>query len=196
LSRRGCPRLTSGMGVTGALIVAAGIVAAVYVASAAASPATRAAVEVRELRLVCTSEVVGGARAFKVFLTPRMRGGVASAGVSSGGSNGMFQLAIASAGPGISPRRALLMDQRRCSRVRTAIALSPVGLPQPPVTYQSSAHCISSRRVLIRARVTIDGSRVTRADMAVRLEGAGQPIAYARINRDGNGVFYVHRACS
>jgi hypothetical protein len=36
---------------------------------------------------------------------------------------------------------------------------------------------------------------VTRAELAVRMESSQAPVAYARIDRDGNGAFYSSPRC-
>jgi hypothetical protein len=40
-----------------------------------------------------------------------------------------------------------------------------------------------------------EGGRVTRAELAVRMEKSVVPVAYALIDRDGDGVFYSSPRC-
>lgn len=49
--------------------------------------------------------------------------------------------------------------------------------------------------VLVRARVVSIGSYATQAELAVRTEKSGTPVAYVRIDRSGSGVFYSSPRC-
>jgi hypothetical protein len=64
------------------------------------------------------------------------------------------------------------------------------------VRFQSDVACALPGRVLVRARVVSEGRRVTRAELAVRMESSRAPVAYARIDRNGNGAFYSSPRCS
>ena len=83
----------------------------------------------------------------------------------------------------------------RCTRSRVNVPLSRQGLPGPPVRLESDVACALPGRILVRARVISEGSRVTRAELAVRMEKSGAPVSYARIDRDGYGVSYSSPRC-
>ena len=83
----------------------------------------------------------------------------------------------------------------RCTRTRANVPLARTGLPGPPVRFQSDVACALAGRILVRARVVSEAGRVTRAELAVRTEKSGAPVAYARIDRDGDGVFYSSPRC-
>lgn len=99
-----------------------------------------------------------------------------------------------SAGPKAFTARARI-DGRACRATKAGVTLSSRGLPSPPVRFIHRTDCAFAGRVLIRARVVSDGSRVTRAELAVRMEKSGAPIAYVRIDRDGSGASYAPPRC-
>lgn len=119
----------------------------------------------------------------------------ASASVSSGfvGAGLTSRLVYASAGPKSLPR--VLVEGRRCRLSTSIVPLTSRGLPGPPVGFEQQAECRLPGRVLVRARVVSSGSRVTRAELAVRMERSGVPIAYARIDASGSGAFWVSPRC-
>jgi hypothetical protein len=84
--------------------------------------------------------------------------------------------------------RSVALAHARGSRCRPKDFPAPVGYEQFP-------DCLLRGRVLVRARAVLDGRRVTRAELAVRMERTRLPIAYTRINRDGSGAFYVSPHC-
>lgn len=166
-----------------------------------AATAEPRALRVDDRTVVCVTEVVAGVRKFSIYFSPLQppSGNVPDgfpAVVSLGTgfrSTENPSLVVAGAGPRALPR--VRTDTRRCSRSKSNVPLASRGLPGPPVRYQSSVDCTLPGRVLARARVVSDGSRVTRADFAVRMERSGIPIAYVRIAGDGNGAFWVSPRC-
>jgi hypothetical protein len=140
-------------------------------------------------------------RKFSIFFQPFQRpsasfprGFAAVAHVSTGFVPTSRALVLATAGPRAALARPRV-DSQRCKRTTTRVALSSRGLPGPPVRSQHSADCMLAGRILVRARVVTIGSRVTQAELAVRMEKRRIPIAYARIDRAGNGALYTSPRC-
>jgi hypothetical protein len=168
--------------------------------SGTASSEPGAPTRVDDRTVVCVTQVVAGVRKFSASFWPRIppadtlpEGLAASASVSSG-LFGSRDAALVSVGAG--PRaQASVSVGPRCTRTRVKVPLSRRGLPGPPVRFQSDVGCALPGRILVRARIISEAGRVTRAELAVRMERSGEPVAYARIERDGYGVFYSSPRC-
>lgn len=166
------------------------------------APAESREVRVDDRTLVCVTRVVAGARKFSVSFSPvsppsmtTPDGFPAGASVASGFQGDVSAtLVFASAGPGARLARPRI-DPERCNRTSTRVALSSRGLPGPPVRFQQRADCKLPGRILVRVRVVSTGSRVTRADLVVRMERSQAPISYARISESGSGAFWVSPRC-
>jgi hypothetical protein len=77
----------------------------------------------------------------------------------------------------------LAVDASLCRRTTRAVPLRASGLPSAGVFTASflggfDDDCIASGRVLVRARMTLSGGVATRAEVAVRNEKSGTPIAF------------------
>jgi hypothetical protein len=182
-----------------ALVVATAVGLLVAV-SGTANGESRAATRVDDRTVVCVTQIVAGVRKFSVSLSPRIppadtlpEGLAGFASVSSGlfGAADAFLVSI-SGGPKAPARVAV---GPRCTRTLANVPLSRKALPGPHVRFQSDVACALPGRVLVRARVVSEGGRVTRAELAVRMESSRAPVAYARIDRDGNGAFYSSPRC-
>jgi hypothetical protein len=185
------------------LRVALAILGAVGLLVAVAGTAhgeSSAPTRVDDRTVVCVTQIVAGVRKFNASFSPRIppadtlpEGLAASASVSSGlfGSRDAALVSI-SGGPKAQARVSV---GPRCTRTRANVPLSTKGLPGPPVRFQSDVACALPGRILVRARVVSEGGRVTRAELAVRMEKSVVPVAYALIDRDGDGVFYSSPRC-
>ncbi len=169
--------------------------------SAASSSVVSATSVVRDRTVLCTSSVFSGYRRVSVSFAPALRSSTpgtpasgAFAGVGSGGSNNGLNLAFVSAGPSVPKSRAVGIDAKRCKRVRHSVALSPRGLPAPPVRYLKAVDCLL-KSVLVRVRAVVEGDRVIRGELVARTSNGRTPIAYARITADGSGALYYSSSC-
>jgi hypothetical protein len=93
-----------------------------------------------------------------------------------------------------SARAGISVEQGHCSRTKVRVPLARSGLPGPPVRYDHVHHCILNGRVFVRARAVSDG-RGFSATVAVRIGRSREPIAFARIARDGTGAVYATSRC-
>ena len=180
-----------------AVVTAVGpLVAVSGIANGASSAPTR----VDDRTVGCVTQSVAGVRKFNASFSPRIPpADTLPDGIAGGASvsSGLFgardaRLVSISGGPRAQARVGV---GPRCTRSRANVPLSRKGLPRPPVRFQSDVACALPGRILVRARVVSEGGRVTRAELAVRMEKSGTAIAYARIDRDGNGVFYSSPRC-
>jgi len=185
-------------------IASTAVAMAVAVALATSSRAETAAPSVARVddrTVVCATQIVAGVRKFSIYFQPwqppsatQSQGSAALVNMTSGfRSTENLALVSASAGPRALAR--VRTHRHRCSRSKSQVPLSSRGLAGPPVRYQTSVDCTLPGRVLARARVVSDGTRVTRADVAVRMERSGNPIAYVRITESGSGAFWVSPRC-
>lgn len=149
--------------------------------------------------VVCSTRVAAGTQRFYVYFKPwqapsdATRESAATASVFTGSIPDVTSLVVVTAGPKAFATSARV-DSRLCRPQRAILSLTPRGLPPPPVRFDQRIRCSLGGRLLVRTRVVSEGRRVTRAEIAVRME-SGIPIAYARINRDGYGVFYPSPRC-
>jgi hypothetical protein len=120
----------------------------------------------------------------------------------------------ANPGVGIQPVRGVagaFASRTRCRPARSRVPLSARGLPGPPVEWEKRLDCRIRGRVLVRLRATLDtptawrrvdatfsGARnpVVRAQLAVRSERTGKPIAYMELDAKGRTKLWYSGACS
>jgi hypothetical protein len=99
---------------------------------------------------------------------------------------------------------------RRCVATRASVALSPTGLPGPPVAFETDDACAVRGRVLVRVLAVLQspapwrrqdrqfvGARrnVVEAAIAVRNVRTRRPIAFMRLGRSGTTKLWSSRAC-
>jgi hypothetical protein len=102
-------------------------------------------------------------------------------------------------------------SRNRCRSVRTSVPLVSRGLAGPPVRWEKTLTCPVRGRVLVRVRARLQepttwrrmddtyvGARnpVTTAQLAVRSERTGKPIAYLELDAQGRTKLWYSGACS
>jgi hypothetical protein len=102
-------------------------------------------------------------------------------------------------------------SRSRCRAVSSRIPLSARGLPGPPLRWEKRLTCPLRGRVLVRVRATLEtpttwrrmdatysGARnpVMRAQLAVRSERTGKPIAYMELDAKGGTRLWYAGTCS
>jgi hypothetical protein len=100
---------------------------------------------------------------------------------------------------------------RRCAPARAAVALTSKGLPGPPAGWYSEATCSLRGRVLVRVRALLTAPAdwrptsgpfrgaqrsVLEAELAVRSERTGEPLAFMKLARDGGTRFWSAPRCT
>jgi hypothetical protein len=109
---------------------------------------------------------------------------------------------------------AVYASVRRCAATRTRIPLSRVGLPGPPTRYRSEAECFVNARVLVRVRAVLAArapwrrlrglfrgyagaaGRVVEAQLAMRDQQRGKPLAFATLDRTGKTRLWSSFDCT
>jgi hypothetical protein len=100
---------------------------------------------------------------------------------------------------------------RRCTPARAKVALTSKGLPGPPAGWYSEVSCSLRGRVLVRVRALLaapadwrptsgpfQGAQrsVLEAELAVRSERTGEPLAFMKLARDGGTRFWSAPRCT
>jgi hypothetical protein len=98
----------------------------------------------------------------------------------------------------------------RCRPARVSLALTPRGLPGPPVQWLKEASCPIRGRILVRVRAALEspalwqsadqsymGARrnVVEATLAVRSDRTRRPIALIRLDSRGKTKFWASADC-
>jgi hypothetical protein len=113
--------------------------------------------------------------------------------------------------PGRVSPQGVYVGIRRCVPSRANVALSPAGLPGPPVRWAEQPECqFKARELLIRVRATLAapapwwrhtghyaGARANVLESKVVIRGArGKPIAYMELGRDGKTKLWRSAVCA
>ena len=195
------------------------LVAAVFLALVAAASAGTSA-QVIDRTLVCTPFATsGGLRDLDVNSAPPYRDATtrvpAEIFLRSGPYSPSEQLvairARAQTRFGDNPFRAgVYAHTARCSVTSATIPLSARGLPGPPVVWQKEVDCSVRGRVLVRVRARFESptawrpagtpyagavGNVADAELAVRSEKTGKPIAFATLSGGTKTKLWSAAAC-
>lgn len=154
--------------------------------------------------------------------TPQTGGTVSSgyARLTSGAGGDPLADLVAFARPG--PRNpgtrfpaAVYASVRRCAEIRAPIPLSRAGLPGPPVAFPSVAECMVRRKMIARVRAVLAtpapwrrlggqfrrtyvgvAGRVVSAELALRDQRTGKPLAFVTMNSSGQTKLWSSFQCS
>lgn len=136
----------------------------------------------------------------------------ASASVATGAAGGIAALVGVEDGPGSGRTTGgVWFNSKRCRSARATVALSPRGLPGPPVQWDSLLRCKAGARVLVRVRAVLDrrpnwrtggqgrelqiaSANLSSAALSVRTE-AGKPLAFISIQA-GKAKQYTAPGCT
>jgi hypothetical protein len=198
----------------------AGILALLALSAAAASAGTSAG-RVVDRTFVCTPfATFGGQRDLDVSVQPPYRDAQTSAPatifVKSGPYSPSEQLVAVRARPaqrfGSNPYRAgVYAHTARCAGTGKEVPLSAKGLAGPPVVWAKLVDCDVRGRIFVRVRAELVSpsawrpvgtpyagavGNVASAQLAVRSEKSGKPIAYATFGADGKTKFWAAAGCS
>jgi hypothetical protein len=110
---------------------------------------------------------------------------------------------------------AVYVNVRRCREVRRPIALSRRGLPSPPTAFRTEAECFVDGRVVVRVRAVLArpapwrrlrgqyrgiyagvAGRVIEAELAVRAQRGGRPLAFVRMSASGKTRLWSSYDCA
>jgi hypothetical protein len=199
----------------------------IQAARAAVATRMRKAARVIDRRLVCTlSSPLGTSRDLDVMASPpyvdRFRNfnlpaflGSSSGRVLAGPVSDQANLVFVRARPNHFPGRNLppgvYANMESCSATGKTVALSPAGLPGPPIRFEQGAECALRGRVLVRVRAALQTAaawrpigegyvgaqaNVREARLAVRSERTNKPLAYMELGPAGKTRFWVTPRCS
>lgn len=151
---------------------------------------------------------------FRNFSSPAFIGsssGRVLAGPVSDRANLVFVRARASHVPGRTLGPGVYANTESCSARNAVVALSPRGLPGPPVEFAQDAECALRGRVLVRVRARLQTSaawrpfqegyagaqaNVREAKLAVRSERTRKAIALMELGPAGKTRFWALSGCS
>jgi hypothetical protein len=151
---------------------------------------------------------------FRNFTTPAFIGsssGRVLAGPVSDRANLVFVRARATDWRGRTLAPGVYVNTQMCTARNGAVALSPRGLPGPPVEFQTDAECALRGRVLVRVRAALQTSAAWRtfpeeyagaqanvrdAKLAVRSERTRKPIALMELRPAGKTRFWAVSGCA
>ena len=151
---------------------------------------------------------------FRNFTAPGFIGsssGAVLAGPVSDRANLVFVRARAHQLPGRTLPPGVYANLQGCSARRTAVALSPRGLPGPPVQFGQEAECALRGRVLVRVRARLQTSaawrplqeryagalaNVREAKLAVRSERTRKALAFIELGLAGKTRFWASAGCT
>ena len=193
----------------------------VSLALAAAGSAGTNAGRVVDRTFVCTPfATTGGLRDLDIIAAPPYRDSQTSTPamifLKSGPYSPTEQLVAVRARPaqrfGSHPYRAGVYAQTtRCAGTGKAVPLSAKGLPGPPVVWQKEADCQVRGRIFVHVRAELESpsawrpvgapyagavGNVASAQVAVRSEKSGKPIAYATLGAGGKTKLWIAASCS
>jgi hypothetical protein len=165
----------------------------------------------RDLDLIAAPRYVDS---FRNFTAPAFIGagsGRVLAGQVSDRANAVFVRARPYNVPGRVLPPGVYANLQSCSRSRTAVALTPRGLPGP-IEFEKNAECaLRGRRVLVHVRARLQTSagwrpfqdgyagaqaNVRDAKLAVRNARTRKPLAYIELTPAGKTRFWASGACS
>jgi hypothetical protein len=164
----------------------------------------------RDLELVARPRYVDN---FRNFTTPAFIGsssGRVVAGQVSDWANLVFVRARPYSVPGRVLPPGVYANLQSCSRSRTAVALTPRGLPGP-IEFEQDAECALRGRVLVHVRAHLQTSagwrpfqdgyagaqaNVRDAKLAVRNARTRKPLAYIELTAAAKTRFWASGACS
>jgi hypothetical protein len=164
----------------------------------------------RDLDLIASPRYVDN---FRNFTTPAFIGsssGRVLAGQVSDRANLVFVRARPSSVPGRALPPGVYANVQSCSRSRTAVALTPSGLPGP-IEFEQDAECALRGQVLVRVRARLQTSagwrpfqdgytgaqaNVRDAKLAVRNARTRKPLAYIELTPAGKTRFWASGACA
>lgn len=109
---------------------------------------------------------------------------------------------------------AVYASGRRCTALRAAVPLASTGLPGPPVAFRSDAECTVRGSVVVHVRAVLAAGaawgrlrgpvgaafvgargRVVEAELAVRDQATGRPLAFAKLGRAGRSQLWSSPRC-
>jgi hypothetical protein len=165
----------------------------------------------RDLDLVASPLVVDRFRNYRHPAFIGSSSGRVLAGPVSDRANLVFVRARPSHLPGRTLAPGVYANTQTCSARSAPVALSPRGLPGPPVEFGQDAECAMRGRVLVRVRAELQTSaawrplqegysgaqaNVREAKLAVRSERTRKPIAFMELGPAGKIRFWAVSGCS
>jgi hypothetical protein len=165
----------------------------------------------RDLDLIATPFVVDRFRNYRHPAFIGSSSGRVLAGPVSDRANLVFVRARPSHLPGRTLAPGVYANTQTCSARSAPVALSPRGLPGPPVEFGQDAECAMRGRVLVRVRAELQTSaawrplqegysgaqaNVREAKLAVRSERTRKPIAFMELGPAGKIRFWAVSGCS
>jgi hypothetical protein len=165
----------------------------------------------RDLDLVAAPLIVDRLRNFRSSAFIGSSSGRVLAGPVSDRANLVFVRARPSHLPGRTLGPGVYANARSCTAKKATVALSPRGLPGPPVEFERNAECSLRGRVLGRVQARLQTSaawrpfqdgyagaqaNVREAKLAVRSERTGKPIALMELRPAGKIRFWSVSGCS
>ena len=196
-----------------------GLVVAAFLALAAGASAGTSA-NVIDKTFVCTPlATFGGLRDLDINAAPPYKDAQtnvpATIYVKSGPYSPTEQLVAVRARPaqrfgGNQYRAGVYAHRFRCAATGRSVPLSAKGLPGPPIVWQKEVDCQVRGRILVHVRAELESpsawrsvgapyagavGNVASAQMAVRSEKTGKPIAYATLGVGGKTKLWTGAAC-
>jgi hypothetical protein len=165
----------------------------------------------RDLDLIAGPIYVDRFRNFRIPAFIGASSGRVLAGPVSDQANLVFVRARPNNVPGRTLAPGVYANTQSCATRPTPVALSPRGLPGPPVRFQQNAECALRERVLVRVRATLQTSaawrglqdgyagaqaNVREAKLVVRSERTRKPLAFLALGSAGKTRFQASSGCS